>query len=80
MVADGGAGLTVLPISEIMTAKGVDYAGSLAPDIQFLQVFSTAVVAGSGEVGNAKRLIAFLASPRAAEAIKKSGMEPVAAR
>src|SRR6516225_6318535 len=79
MVADGGAGVAVLPISEILTARGVDYAGSLAPDIQFLQVFSAAIVAGSGEADNAKRLIAFLASPRAAEAIKKSGMEPVAA-
>jgi molybdate transport system substrate-binding protein len=75
MVADGGAGVAVLPISE---AKGVDYAGSLAPDIQLLQVFSAAIVAGSGEVDNAKRLIAFFAFPRAAETIKKSGMEPVA--
>jgi molybdate transport system substrate-binding protein len=78
MVADGAAGVAVLPISEILTAKGVDYAGSLAPDIQFLQVFSAAIVAGSGEVDNARRLIAFLTSPRAAEAIKKSGMEPIA--
>jgi molybdate transport system substrate-binding protein len=79
MVADGGAGVAVMPISEILTAKGVDYAaGSLAQDIQFPQVFSAAVVAGSGEVANAKRLIAFLASARAAEAIKNSGMEPVA--
>jgi molybdate transport system substrate-binding protein len=78
MAADGGAGVAVLPISEILTAKGVDYAGSLAPDIQFLQVFSAAIVARSGEVDSAKRLIAFLTSPRAAEAIKKSGMEPMA--
>jgi molybdate transport system substrate-binding protein len=78
MAADGGVGVAVLPISEILTAKGVDYAGSLAPEIQFLQVFSAAVVAGSGEAGNAKRLIAFLTSPGAVEAIKKSGMEPAA--
>jgi molybdate transport system substrate-binding protein len=78
MVADGGAGVAVIPISEILTAKGVDYAGSLAPEIQFPQVFSAAIVADSREVDNAKRLIAFFASPRAAEAIKKSGMEPVA--
>jgi molybdate transport system substrate-binding protein len=78
MVADGGAGVAVIPISEILTAKGVDFAGSLAPEIQFPQVFSAAIVAGSGEVDNAKRLIAYFASPRAAEAIKKSGMEPMA--
>jgi molybdate transport system substrate-binding protein len=56
----------------------VDCVGSLAPEIQFLQVFSAAIVARSGEVDNAKRLIAFLTSPRAVEAIKKSGMEPMA--
>ena len=41
-------------------------------------LLSAAIVAGSGEAGNAKRLIAFLTSPGAAEAIKKSGMEPAA--
>ena len=78
MVADGSAGVAVMPISEILTAKGVDYAGSLAPEIQFPQVFSTAIVAGSGEVDNAKRLIAFLSWPQAAQAIVKSGMEAMA--
>jgi molybdate transport system substrate-binding protein len=77
MVADGSAGVAVMPISEILTAKGVDYAGSLAPEIQFPQVFAAAIVAGSGEVDNAKRLIAFLSSPHAAEAIIKIGMEPM---
>jgi hypothetical protein len=47
MVADGSAGVAVLPISGILRAKGVDYAGSLAPEIQFLQVFSAAIVTGS---------------------------------
>jgi molybdate transport system substrate-binding protein len=78
MVADGSAAIAVMPISEILPAKGVDYAGALSQDIQFPQVFSAAIVAGSKEVDGAKRLIAFLTSARAAEAIKKSGMEPVA--
>ena len=78
MVADGSAGVAVMPISEILTAKGVDYAGSLAPEIQFPQVFAAAIVAGSREADNAKRLIAFLSSAQAAETIRKSGMEPMA--
>jgi molybdate transport system substrate-binding protein len=78
MVADGSVGVAVMPISEILTAKGVDYAGSLAPEIQFPQVFAAAVVAGSRDADNAKRLIAFLTSPQAAQAITKSGMEPMA--
>ena len=78
MVAAGGADLAVMPVSEIVHAPGVDFAGSLAPEIQFVQTFSAAVVASSGEIEASKRLIEFLASARASEAIKKSGMEPVA--
>ena len=79
MVAAGSADLAVMPVSEIVHAKGVDLAGNLAPEIQFVQTFSAAVVAGSGAFGSAKRLIEFLSSARAAEAIRKSGMEPLAA-
>ena len=78
MVAAGEADLAVMPVSEIVHAPGVDFAGSLAPEMQFVQTFSAAVVAGSGEIEASKRLIEFLASARASEAIKKSGMEPVA--
>jgi molybdate transport system substrate-binding protein len=78
MVAAGGVDIAVMPISEIVHAAGVDLAGSLAPEIQFVQTFSAAVVAGSGDVERSKRLIDYLASPRASEAIRKSGMEPLA--
>jgi molybdate transport system substrate-binding protein len=67
-----------MPVSEILAAADVDFAGSLPPEIQFVQVFSAAVVAASREIENSKRLIAFLASARASKAIKKSGMEPLA--
>jgi molybdate transport system substrate-binding protein len=78
MVAEGGADLAVMPVSEILHAAGVDFVGSLPPDIQFVQVFSAAVVAGTGDIEGAKRLIEFLASARASAAIRKSGMEPLA--
>jgi molybdate transport system substrate-binding protein len=78
MVAAGGADLAVMPVSEIVHAPGVDFAGSLAPEIQFVQTFSAAAVAGSADIESSKRLIEFLASPRASEAIRKSGMEPLA--
>jgi len=78
MVAAGGADLAVMPVSEIVHARGVDYAGSLAPEVQFVQTFSAAVVVGSGDIDNSKRLIEFLASARAFEAIRNSGMEPLA--
>src|SRR5262252_5000077 len=78
LVAAGGADLAVMPVSEIVHAAGVDFAGSLVPEIQFVQTFSAAVVAGSGDLQAAKRLIDFLASARASETIRKTGMEPIA--
>jgi molybdate transport system substrate-binding protein len=78
MVAARRADLAVMPVSEILHATGVDFAGSLPPEIQFVQVFSAAVVSGAQEIANAKRLIEFFSSARATEAIRKSGMEPLA--
>jgi molybdate transport system substrate-binding protein len=78
MVAAGDADITVQPISEILHAPGVDFAGTIPPEIQLVQVFSAAVVAGSDEIEPSKRLIEFLASARASETIRNSGMEPLA--
>jgi len=78
MVAAGGADLAVMPVSEILVAPGVEHAGAIPPEIQFVQVFCAAVVAGSTAMESAKRLIEFLASPHAAETIRHSGMEPAA--
>jgi molybdate transport system substrate-binding protein len=77
MVAAGGADLAVMPVSEIVHAAGIDFAGSVPPEIQFVQVFATAVVAGSEDIEASKRLIEFFSSSRASEAIRKSGMEPI---
>ena len=79
MVAAGSVDLAVMPVSEILHAAGVEFAGSIAPEIQFVQVFSAAIVAGSQQMAGARRLIAYLASARAAEAIRNSGMEPLGA-
>ena len=78
MVAAGEADLAVMPVSEIVHAPGVELAGRIAPEIQFVQTFSAAVVAGSGDIAGSKRLIEFLASARASDTIRNSGMEPLA--
>ena len=78
MVAAGEVDLAIMPVSEILPAPGVDFAGPIAPEIQFVQVFSTAIVAGSQEIEASRRLIDFLASAHAFEAIRDSGMEPLA--
>jgi molybdate transport system substrate-binding protein len=77
MVAAGEVDLAVMPVSEILAAPGVAFAGPIAPEIQFVQIFSAAVVAGSAAIESSKRLIDFISSARAAEAICDSGMEPI---
>jgi molybdate transport system substrate-binding protein len=80
MVASGEADLGVLPVSEILHASGVELTGVFPAEIQFIQTFSAAVVEGSNEAEAGKRLVEFLSSARAAEAIKGAGLEPRVAK
>jgi molybdate transport system substrate-binding protein len=80
MVAAGDADLAVMPVSEILDAAGVDFAGTIPVEIQLIQVFGAAMVAGSKEPDAARELIDFLASERASAMIRKSGMEPLGKR
>ncbi|HYV70859.1 MAG TPA: substrate-binding domain-containing protein [Pseudolabrys sp.] len=80
MVAAGDADLAVMPVSEILSAAGVDFAGTIPAEIQLVQVFAAAMVAGSKEPDAARGLIEFLASERVSAVIQKSGMEPLGKR
>jgi molybdate transport system substrate-binding protein len=80
MVATGEADLGLLPVSEIVHARGVDLAGLIPEEIQLHQIFAAAAVAGSTQLAAANQLIAFLASARAADTIRSGGMEPLGKR
>jgi molybdate transport system substrate-binding protein len=79
-VAKGDAEIAIQPVSEILHAPGTDFVGTLPQSIQYISVFSAAVVAGSDKTGQARQLIDFLASPKAGDAIRDSGMEPLGSR
>ncbi len=76
MGASGEADLVLLPVSEIFSAPGLDYVGRIPDEYQLIQVFSAAVVKGSAQADAGGKLIRLLASDRAADAIRKSGMDP----
>jgi molybdate transport system substrate-binding protein len=59
-VASGAAEMVVLPVSEILPVRGVDFAGTIPADLQFVQVFAAAVVKGAKNPEASKRLIDFL--------------------
>ena len=79
-VAKGDAEIAVQPVSELRHVPGTDFVGTLPAEIQYISVFSAAMVRGSQEPEAAKKLLAFLASEKAQAAIKKTGMEPPKAR
>jgi molybdate transport system substrate-binding protein len=79
-VARGDVEIAVQPVSELLHAPGVDFVGTVPEEIQFVSVFTAAIVKGSKEPEASKRLITFLASEKAAGAIKKNGMEPLKSR
>jgi molybdate transport system substrate-binding protein len=77
-VARGDAELAIQPVSELLPVPGVELVGLVPAEVQKVNVYAAAVVAGSKQADAAKRLIAFLSAAGAIEAIKKSGMEAVA--
>ena len=74
-VASRDGQIVVLPVSEILPVSGVDFAGTMPDEIQFVQVFVAALVKGVGDPESAKRLIDFLASEAATPAVEKGGMK-----
>ncbi|MGD1073141.1 MAG: substrate-binding domain-containing protein [Bryobacteraceae bacterium] len=79
-VAAGEAEIAIQPVSELLQTTGVDFVGTIPAPIQFISVFSAALVKGAKEPATAQRLIAFLVSENAAAAIRQSGMEPSKSR
>ena len=77
LVAAGDADIAVQPVSELVCEAGLDFLGPIPAELQLVQTFSAAIVAGSKEVDASRALLAFLASERAAAAIRKNGMLPV---
>jgi molybdate transport system substrate-binding protein len=78
-VAKGDAEIAVQPVSELLHAPGTEFVGTLPAEIQYVSVFSAAVLKNAAHPKESKLLIDFLTSAKAKAAIKASGMEPVSA-
>ena len=69
--------VAIQPSSEIVNVAGVDYVGRIPNELQLIQTFSAAIVAGSTQRESAQKLIQYLSSPKAIDPIKNSGMDLV---
>ena len=80
VVARGGAELGFQQISELLPVPGIAHITPLPPEVQKVSIFSAGVAASTSDSDLAHSVIKFLASPEAANAITKSGLEAVANR
>src|SRR5882724_2451052 len=76
-VASGSAEIGFQQISELLPVKGIDIVGLLPPGAQRITFFAAGIPITARNPVGAKRLIQWLASPAAYEAIRKSGLETV---
>jgi len=76
LVAKGEVELGFQQLSELMHLPGIDVLGPLPGEIQIVTTFSGAVCAASTQPQAARELLAFMASPAAADAKRRHGMDP----
>ena len=75
-IAEGRVELGFQQLSELASLEGIDVLGPLPPPIQIVTTFAAAVGAAARQPEAGRALIAFLASPAAAEANRRHGMDP----
>jgi molybdate transport system substrate-binding protein len=75
LVARGEVALGFQQLAELRHVAGIDVLGPLPPEIQIVTTFSAAVGARSRQPDHARALLAFMASPAAADAKRRQGME-----
>jgi molybdate transport system substrate-binding protein len=75
-VARGDAEIGFQQLSELLPIPGIDIVGPIPAEAQKITMFSGAVAGNSKQPELAKQFLQYLASPAAAPAIKKSGMQP----
>jgi molybdate transport system substrate-binding protein len=77
VIARGEAEIGFQQISELLPMPGIDHITPLPPEVQKVSIFSAGVAKTTSDSDAAYAVIKFLASPEAAHAITKSGLEPV---
>ena len=76
LIASGEVALGFQQLSELLHVQGIQIVGPLPPAIQITTTFSAGIGVHSQQVDAARSLLAYLASPAAADAKRKQGMEP----
>jgi len=74
LVADGSAELGFQQLSELMNRPGIEVIGPLPPEIQSVTTFSGGIAVACSQPEAARALLAYLASPAAADVKQRYGL------
>jgi molybdate transport system substrate-binding protein len=77
MLAQGEADLGFQQVTELIHAKGLEYLGTLPPQVQNYTIWSAAIHAQAGDAKAAVEFVKALAAPAAIPELRKTGLEPV---
>jgi molybdate transport system substrate-binding protein len=76
LVARGEVALGFQQLSEMLNVPGIHLVGVLPSEVEIVTVFSGGVAAASSQPDAVRALLAFMASPQAAESKRLQGMTP----
>lgn len=77
LVAKGEVELGFQQLSELIHLEGISIVGPLPPEIQISTTFSAGVCTASTQAGAVREMLAYMASPAAAAAKLRQGMEEI---
>lgn len=79
LIARGEVEIGFQQVSELLPEKGIDFVGTLPPEVQRVTVFSAGLTRTGAGSEAARALVRFFTSERALGAIRRWGLEPAAA-
>lgn len=77
VIARGELDFGFQQMSELLPVQGIAHVTPLPPELQKVSNFTAGIGANSPDKETVRKVIRFLTSPAAAEAIRNSGLEPV---
>lgn len=80
VVARGEAEFGFQQLSELLPVRGITIVGPIPDEAQSITVFSAGMSSKSKEQDAAHNLLDFLRTPEAAEAMRRSGLDPISGR